>query len=74
MNRRSCLNASSGTLVDEIHSQLNATQVAAIVKPRDVDALIAAIGRARSAGRPVSMAGCRHAMGGQQFGPGTSGR
>src|SRR5436190_18719527 len=68
MNRRGRLNASSGTLVNDIHSQLNATQVAAIVKPRDVDALIAAIGCARSAGRPVSVAGGRHAMGGQQFG------
>src|SRR2546425_690914 len=53
----------AGALVNDVHSQLNATRVDAIVKPRDVDELIAALGRARSAGRPVSVAGGRHAMG-----------
>jgi FAD/FMN-containing dehydrogenase len=58
----------AGTLVNDVHSQLNATRVDAIVKPRTVEELIAAIGRARSSGQPVSVAGGRHAMGGQQFG------
>src|SRR2546426_6483016 len=58
----------AGALVNDVHSQLNATRVDAIVKPRDADELIAALGCARSAGRPVSVAGGRHAMGGQQFG------
>src|SRR5207245_2201917 len=50
------------------HSRLNATRVAEIVKPPDVADVCAAIARARSAGRSVSIAGGRHAMGGQQFG------
>ena len=56
------------TLVNDIHSQLNATRVAAIVKPRDVAELRAAVAAARAAGQSVSIAGGRHAMGGQQFG------
>lgn len=57
----------SPTLVNDVHSQLNATRVAAIVKPRSVAQLQAAIARATSAGQSVSIAGGRHAMGGQQF-------
>jgi FAD/FMN-containing dehydrogenase len=53
-----------------VHSQLNATRVAAIVTPREVDELQAAILRAQAAGMSVSIAGGRHAMGGQQFGEG----
>ena len=60
----------TGTLVNDIHSQLNATHVDAIVKPRDVAEVCAAIAGARSAGRAISVAGGRHAMGGQQFGEG----
>src|SRR5947208_1437922 len=60
--------AESGTLVNDIHSRLNATRVAEIVKPPDVADVCAAIARARAAGRSVSIAGGRHAMGGQQFG------
>ena len=58
----------TGTLVNDIHSQLNATRVAGIVKPRDVAELRAAIVEARASGQSVSIAGGRHAMGGQQFG------
>ncbi len=58
----------TGTLVNDIHSQLNATRVAEIVKPQDVEALQAAVVRATTAGQAVSIAGGRHAMGGQQFG------
>ena len=58
----------TGTLVNDIHSQLNATRVAAIVKPQDVTELRAAIGAAGATGQSVSIAGGRHAMGGQQFG------
>ena len=57
----------TGTVVNDVHSQLNATRVGAIVKPRDVEQLTEAIARARRAGTPVSVAGGRHAMGGQQF-------
>ena len=60
----------TGTLVNDVHSQLNATLVGAIVKPRDVAEVRAAIAGARAAGRAISVAGGRHAMGGQQFGEG----
>ena len=61
----------TGTLVNDVHSQLNATRVDRIVKPRAVEELQQAIAAARSAGKSVSVAGGRHAMGGQQFGDGT---
>ncbi len=58
----------AGTLVNDIHSQLNATRVAAVVTPRDVSELAATVARAGRDGQSVSIAGGRHAMGGQQFG------
>ena len=58
-------------IVNDIHSQLNETRVAAIVRPRTVDELRKAIAAARSCGTSVSVAGGRHAMGGQQFGEDT---
>lgn len=62
---------STPCLVNDLHSQLNATRVAAIVTPPGIDELRAVILRAKSAGTPVSIAGGRHAMGGQQFGENT---
>jgi FAD/FMN-containing dehydrogenase len=56
------------TLVNDTHSQLNATRVDAVVTPRNVNELAAAVERARREGKSVSIAGGRHAMGGQQFG------
>lgn len=58
----------TGTLVNDVHSQLNQTRVDAILRPRSVEEVRAAVARARSEGKPVSAAGGRHAMGGQQFG------
>jgi len=55
------------TLVNDIHSQLNATRVARIVKPTGVSELRAAVLAAGADGVPVAIAGGRHAMGGQQF-------
>jgi FAD/FMN-containing dehydrogenase len=55
------------TLVNDVHSQMNATRVAEIVKPRTAEALQAAVRRAAATGRAVAVAGGRHAMGGQQF-------
>jgi FAD/FMN-containing dehydrogenase len=52
-----------GAWVNDIHSQLNRTWVSAIRKPASVDALRVAM---RGTG-PVSIAGGRHSMGGQQF-------
>lgn len=58
----------AGTLVNDVHSQLNATRVAGIAKPRDVTELRATIAAATASRQSVSIAGGRHAMGGQQFG------
>jgi FAD/FMN-containing dehydrogenase len=60
--------AGAGTVVNDLHSQLNATRVEAIVTPRSVSELAATVTRARRDGQSVSIAGGRHAMGGQQFG------
>lgn len=57
-------------LLNDIHSQLNATRVDRILKPQNVQELKSAILRANEAGRAISIAGGRHAMGGQQFGEG----
>lgn len=57
-------------LLNDVHSRLNATQVAAIATPQNVAQLQAALQQARGAGMKVSVAGGRHAMGGQQFGQG----
>jgi FAD/FMN-containing dehydrogenase len=60
--------ANAGLLVNDIHSHLNATEVREIVKPGTVADVQAAVARARASGISVSIAGGRHAMGGQQFG------
>lgn len=57
-------------VVNDIHSQLNETRVRRIVEPDSVLALQALMRRARVEGRAVSVAGGRHAMGGQQFAAG----
>jgi FAD/FMN-containing dehydrogenase len=56
------------TIVNDIHSQLNATRVDAMVMPHTVAEAAAVVARARREGKSVSIAGGRHAMGGQQFG------
>ena len=55
-------------LVNDIHSQLNPTHVNRILKPESISDLQAAVRTAKAAGKPLSIAGGRHAMGGQQFG------
>lgn len=60
-----------GIVVNDVHSQLNAARVATVAPARTVDAVQALIRRAWTEGRAVSIAGGRHAMGGQQFGAGT---
>jgi len=59
---------SGPTTVNDIHSQLNATRVDRIEKPTSVSDLRRIILEARSRGIPISIAGGRHSMGGQQFG------
>jgi FAD/FMN-containing dehydrogenase len=58
-------------ILNDIHSQLNATAVEQIVKPRTLDELIEVIVQARVRGLKISIAGGRHAMGGQQFASGS---
>ncbi|HEX2256937.1 MAG TPA: FAD-binding protein [Afifellaceae bacterium] len=53
--------------VNDVHSQLNRTRVERIVALDSEEALRAAILAARAEGKPVCLAGGRHAMGGQQF-------
>jgi FAD/FMN-containing dehydrogenase len=59
--------AASSVLVNDIHSQLNPTRVERIVAIDSEATLRAALAAARAQGKPVCVAGGRHAMGGQQF-------
>ena len=60
-----------GIDVNDIHSQLNPTNVNRIVPVDSLEAIQAAIAEAQDEGKSISIAGGRHAMGGQQFGSGT---
>ncbi|HYA46555.1 MAG TPA: FAD-binding oxidoreductase [Burkholderiales bacterium] len=60
-----------GEIVNDVHSRLNATRVARIVTPQSVQEVQAVVAQARKEGRAISIAGGRHAMGGQQFGTDT---
>lgn len=59
-------------LVNDIHSQLNSTRVLEILQPHSLDDVQSIIRSARRDRRPISVAGGRHAMGGQQFGTDTT--
>jgi FAD/FMN-containing dehydrogenase len=59
------------TSVNDIHSQLNPTRVDRVITPTTLSEVQDAIRTAKSAHKPLSIAGGRHAMGGQQFGSGT---
>jgi FAD/FMN-containing dehydrogenase len=54
-------------LVNDVHSQLNATHVSRVLAPVGLDALVATVKAARGAGAQLAVCGGRHAMGGQQF-------
>ncbi len=58
-------------IVNDVHSQLNRSSVRRVVPIDSIQALQAAIRGAAEANLGVSVAGGRHAMGGQQFGTGT---
>jgi FAD/FMN-containing dehydrogenases len=62
----------SSEVVNDIHSQLNATRVSRILNPSSAQELKAAVLNARQSGRSISISGGRHAMGGQQFGTATT--
>src|SRR5262245_61569256 len=58
--------STAGVAVNDIHSQLNATCVDRVVEIDSAATLKAALAAARAAGKPVCVAGGRHAMGRQQ--------
>ena len=58
----------SGVEVNDVQSQLNQTRVNRIVTPKSMEAIQAGLRDAARDARAVSVAGGRHAMGGQQFG------
>src|ERR1700680_4649830 len=58
-------------LVNDIHSQLNSTRVLEILEPRSLEDVQSLIRSARKDRKVISVAGGRHAMGGQQFGTDT---
>jgi FAD/FMN-containing dehydrogenase len=60
--------AGGSVWLNDIHSQLNRTRVLRIETPPSVEALADVVRGAAREGRPISIAGGRHAMGGQQFG------
>src|SRR6516164_9025023 len=53
--------------VNDVHSQLNRTRVRELLKPRTRDELAGIVRSAARKGVPISVSGCRHSMGGQQF-------
>ncbi len=57
----------SGIIVNDIHSQLNATRVHRVVGPDTLDAVRNVLRSARRERRAVCIAGGRHAMGAQAF-------
>ena len=60
-----------GLFVNDAQSQLNLTRVHKIVQPTTLDDIVTGITTAAREGRAISVAGGRHAMGGQQFGEDT---
>ena len=56
--------------LNDIHSQLNPTQVAHVLKPQSVADVQAALAQAHEQRLPLAISGGRHAMGGQQFAQG----
>jgi FAD/FMN-containing dehydrogenase len=63
--------AEAGVEVNDVQSQLNATRVNRIAAPKSAEAIEALLRDAQRERRAVSIAGGRHAMGGQQFGADT---
>src|SRR5260370_24069402 len=59
------------SLVNDIHSQLNSTRVLGISHPRSLEDVQSIVRTARKDRKVISVAGGRHAMGGQQFGADT---
>jgi len=54
--------------VNDVHAQLNRTHLKALCRPASTAAVQRIVRRANDEGTAISIAGGRHAMGGQQFG------
>ncbi|MDX1576491.1 MAG: FAD-dependent oxidoreductase, partial [Kiloniellales bacterium] len=54
--------------MNDVHAQLNRTHVRALCQPSTPAAVQRILRRAQEDGAAISIAGGRHAMGGQQFG------
>ena len=61
----------AGVVVNDVHSRLNEARVNRIVTPTSIEEVQSIVRQARAERRAVSIAGGRHAMGGQQFGADT---
>ena len=59
--------ASAGETVNDRHSRLNLARVLRVERPASPAAMRRVLSTARTEGLPLSTAGGRHAMGGQQF-------
>jgi FAD/FMN-containing dehydrogenase len=53
--------------INDVHSQLNRTRVRELLTPRTRDELAEIVRSASRKDLPISVSGCRHSMGGQQF-------
>ncbi|MEM0967321.1 MAG: FAD-binding oxidoreductase [Verrucomicrobiota bacterium] len=58
----------ASTTINDVHSQLNSTEVLAIKKPSTIQQLSRILSETTASGEQVSLCGSRHSMGGQQFG------
>ena len=61
------MNTSGPHTVNDIHSRLNETSMDTVLTPHSIEDVRQSVNAVRDAGRSLSIAGGRHAMGGQQF-------
>jgi FAD/FMN-containing dehydrogenase len=66
------IGSGDGVVVNDVHSHLNPTRVRDIVRPDSLEGVQGVVRAARKGGQQISVAGGRHAMGGQQFGTDTT--
>jgi|694.fasta_scaffold97394_2 FAD/FMN-containing dehydrogenase len=61
---------SAHNLLNDVHSRLNPTQVARVIRPNSTAAVVEAVMQAKKENLSISISGARHSMGGQQFAAG----
>ena len=67
-----CVHLAGNTVaLNDVHSRLNATNVAEYHEPESTAEIVALVQSAARSHRAISISGGKHAMGGQQFGEGT---